>query len=250
MQATNDTEVIDISGIGNFQFSAVRMEQLDSDEYTLATVVCDISGSVDGFQDQLLDMIKTVARSCQDSPRSENLLLRVLTFNDYINEIHGFKLLNTINIDNDYKILSPEGMTALNDAAYDAVGATLEYSKKLYAQEFGCNGAVYIITDGMNNRSKTTPNMIKEKILNGIHNEEIESLITILIGVNNPNVPWSNDVDRALAEFKTEAGIDEFIVAGDATKETLSKLANYVSESISSQSQSLGSGGPSQILSF
>jgi hypothetical protein len=53
-----------------------------------------------------------------------------------------------------------------------------------------------------------------------------------------------------LDNFKKEAELDEFIDIGSATKSSLSKLANFVSQSISSQSQALGSGGTSKLLSF
>ncbi|MDX1333382.1 MAG: alpha/beta fold hydrolase, partial [Robiginitalea sp.] len=49
------------------------------------------------------------------------------------------------------------GMTALYDATYASVGATLAYAKRLTDQDFDVNAAVYIVTDGMDNRSATTP---------------------------------------------------------------------------------------------
>ncbi|UCE66565.1 MAG: hypothetical protein JSU85_00700, partial [Candidatus Zixiibacteriota bacterium] len=53
-----------------------------------------------------------------------------------------------------------------------------------------------------------------------------------------------------LDDFKDKANLQQFVNAGNATPKTLAKLANFISKSISSQSQSLGTGGPSQSLSF
>lgn len=249
LMATSDDQVISIPGPGNFQFSAVRIEDLGATEYTLVTIVCDISGSVRLFAAELLRAIQTVVESCKKSPRADNLLIRLLHFNDNVREIHGFKTL--VDVDpNAYDPLHPSGMTALFDASFDGIGATLEYAKRLVDQDFDCNGAVYVITDGMDNQSSMTPSAIKDKIAEALRNEEIESLITVLIGIQDPNSRWSADVKQALQKFKDEANLDEFIDAGDATPQKLAKLANWVSQSVSSQSQALGTGGPSQILSF
>jgi len=249
LMATDDNQIINIPGGGGFQFSAVRIGDLGATEYTLVTIVCDISGSVINFADALLDCIKSIVAACQKSPRAENLLLRLLLFNDDLFEIHGFVNLGDIKVD-EYKDLQPDNMTALFDATYDAVGATLEYSKRLVDQDFDCNGAVYIITDGMDNRSSMTPNSIKEKTVNATMKEEIESLVTILVGLHDPASTWADEIQRKLEEFHKEANLTQFLDIGEATPGKLAKLANFVSESVSSQSQALGTGAPSQTLNF
>lgn len=140
----------------------------------------------------------------------------------------------------------PDGATPLFDATYDAIGATLTFAKNLIDQDFHVNGCVYIITDGDDNRSKVTPQMIAKQCKDALKKEVIESLITVLVGIN------INDprVKRLLEEFKNEAELTQYVDAGSATAGKLAKLANFVSQSISSQSQALGSGAASQILTF
>jgi uncharacterized protein YegL len=253
MNDSSNDEVIQIPGGGNFQFSAERIENLvDATEYTLVTIVCDISGSVISYSDKLLDCIKSIVKACKKSPRAENLLVRLLTFNENITEIHGFKSLNDIDPEQ-YSPLQCTGFTALYDATYDGVGATLEYAKRLTKQDYGCNGAVYIITDGADNRSTMTPFSIKEKIELALREEHIESIISILVALRDPNINgqrWANDVKQYLDKFYKDAGLTQFVDIGDATSQKLAKLANFVSQSISSQSQALGTGAPSQTLQF
>lgn len=249
LMATSDDQVINVPGPGNFQFSAVRIEDLGATEYTLVTIICDISGSVVHFADDLLNCIKSIVGACQKSPRAENLLIRLLTFNNNIYEIHGFKNLNEIVVD-DYKKLNPDYTTALFDATYDGVSATLEYAKRLVDQDFDCNGAVYIITDGMDNRSTMTPSSIKDMIETSIAKEEIESIITVLVALHDPNLTWSGAVTESLEKFQKEANFSQFLDIGEATPQKLAKLAGFVSESVSSQSQALGTGAPSQTLNF
>jgi len=246
-----DGQRVNVPGAGNFQYSAVRIEDLGATQYTLVTIICDRSGSVNPFADDLLECIKTIVAACKKSPRSEFLMLRLLLFNNDTYEVHGFKLLHEIDVDA-YEKLDPNFSTLLFDATYDGICATLEYSERLIAKDFDCNGAVYIITDGMDTHSKTSPSAIKDKITNAIRKETIiESLITVLIGLQNPQLSWTAEVKKSLERFKDEAGLSEFIDVGDATPQKLAKLANWVSESVSSQSQSLNAkSGPSQILAF
>lgn len=245
----SDEDVINIPGPGTFTFSAKKIDSLGATEYTLVAIVVDVSGSVLNFAGSLLDCVKTIIESCKESDRAENLLIRFLTFSDDVIEVHGFRDLGSINTD-DYEDLLPSGFTALFDATYDGIGSILEYSRRLTKEDYDINGAIYIVTDGMNNRGMTTPKMIKEKLESAIGKEEIESLVSILVGLHDPQASWGQEVQHALSTFQAEAGLTEFIEIGDATPEKLAKLAGYVSESISSQSNVLGSGAPSQILQF
>jgi len=249
LMAQNDTQQIAIPGPGNFQFSGVKIDDLGATEYTLASMVVDISGSVSPFKDELLGCVKSVVAACQTHSRADNVLFRLLTFNSNLHEVHGF--LNLADVDPDkYDPFDPDGMTALYDAFYDGVGATVEYGKLLVAQDFDVNGIIIGVTDGMNNRGTMTPTEIKKKCQGALAKEEIESLITILIGLHDPQLDWAPEVQRALSEFHADAELSQFIDIGDATPENLAKLGNFVSESISSQSNALGTGAPSQTLNF
>ncbi len=242
MDSTMETG--NIAGTQGFQFSATRIEHLGATEYTLVTIAVDVTGSVGGFEAELRRCLITAVDSCKKSPRSNNLLLRVILFSSAlpggIEEIHGFKPLGEIN-PNDYPQLVPGGMTSLYDAAFSAVGATNAYAKKLMDQDFQANGIVFVITDGDDNTSSATIAMVKKEVDRGARGEEIESLVGILIGVN------ATQFKQRLEEFASGANL-QYIDAGDATKGKLAKLAQFVSQSVSSQSQSLGTGGPSQNI--
>ncbi len=244
-------EIMQQNGPGTFQFSGVRIDALGATEYTLVTIVCDISGSVAPFASQLLDMVKTVVESCKKSPRAENLLIRFITFNSEVVEVHGFRSMNNIDIDNDYDELHCGGLTALYDASYDAIGATVDYAARLVNDyEFDVNGIVFIATDGLNNQGSITPKSIADKMSTALQHEDIESFQTILIQMKTPNSPYETEINEHLKRFKDEANLSQFVDIGDATVDTLANLAQFVSKSVSSQSQALGSGAPSQILTF
>lgn len=242
---TDTMETEKIGGTQAFQFSATRIERLGATEYTLVTVAVDVTGSTEDFAEELRKCLITAVESCKKSPRSNNLLLRVILFSSSlkngIEEVHGFKPLAEID-PNQYPQFNPHGSTPLYDAAFSAVGATNTYAKKLMDQDFLANGIVFVITDGDDNVSSTTLKMVKNEMARGAKGEEIESLIGILVGIN------AAEFKMRLDAFEHATGM-KYIDAGDATKGKLAKLAEFVSQSVSSQSQSLGTGGPSQNIS-
>ncbi len=245
MSQSNNMQSIAIPGVSNFRFSAIRPEELGATEYTLATIVVDTSSSVSAFADELLAAIREVVRSLKHNPRAENLLVRLVRFNSDVQEIHGFKPLADIQ-PGDYQALRPSGMTALYDASFDAVAATEQYAKVLDAQDYDVNGAIYIVTDGGDNRSGMSPTDISKRIGAIRAGESMESVLVYLIGVDTRE----GGVSRYLQSFRQDARIDHYIDIEDATAGSLAKLAGFVSKSIGSQSQALGSGAASRPLQF
>jgi len=135
-------------------------------------------------------------------------------------------------------------MTALFDATENAIASTAAYGKQLIANDFNANGIVFVITDGDNNNSKLTVKYVKEAFQYALKEETLESLVSILIGVNVQEALLS----QKLSEFKDQAGFTQYLEIDNAKASTLAKLAEFVSKSISSQSQALGTGGASQQL--
>lgn len=228
---------------GNFGFSGVRPEKLGSTEYTLVTYVGDKTGSVSGYEQLLLDAKKAVVGACQKSPRAEFLLMRNTEFNGSVDEVHGFVELASID-PSQYPLPVCRGVTALFDATFAAAAATNEYAKTLSDQDFSVNGIIFVITDGDDGASVQTIKSVAAEIQRGVQNEWLESLSVVLIGVN------AAQYKTQLEAFKVGAGLTQYVDAGDATPQKLAQLADFVSRSISSQSQALGTGGASVPLTF
>lgn len=237
------TEDMQTGQVGNFKFSGVRPEKLGATEYTLVTIVTDKTGSISDFAGDLLGVKRAVAEACKKSPRADFLMFRSVEFNTDIDEEHGFKELAQVDSAS-YAAPVCGGMTALFDASWNAVAATNEYARILSEQDFGVNAVVFVITDGDDNVSTRTPRMVATEMKRGVQNEWLESLNVVLIGVN------ATRYRAELESFSKEAGLTQYVDVGDATPQKLAMLADFVSRSISSQSQSLGTGGPSQALTF
>lgn len=234
-----------IGGLQQFKFSGVRTDRLGATEYTLVTIATDSTGSVSGFEADLRKAEIAAVEACKKSPRANNLLIRLFRFSTSFpggtEEIHGFKPLSEID-PSAYPPIVPQGMTPLYDAVFSAVGATNAYAKKLFDDDFLCNGISFINTDGDNNDSSATPAMIRKEIEQAVKGEHIESLVSVLVGIN------VTSCKQYLEDFQRDAGLTQYIDVGDVTKGKLAKLAAFVSQSVSSQSQALGTGGPSQNI--
>jgi len=221
-----------INSASNYKFSAVKLDSLGASEYTLVTIVVDRSSSLHGYDRDLEKMIKEAVDSCKKSSRVENLLIRLVSFNQNESEEHGFKLLSTIDLVDYDNLIKTSGSTLLFDSAYHAIEATAEYGKILADQDFFSNAIVFVITDGEDNESTYGPGQIQTLLEKVRQSEQLESIAVVLIGMTG------------------QYNVQQYLDMGDVTASKLAKLAGYISKSISSTSQALGQGGKSTSLSF
>jgi uncharacterized protein YegL len=229
----------------NYGFSAVPVDTLGASEYTLALIVADTSGSVSSFKNEIEACIKRAVAACRNAPRADNLMLRMLTFNNNIQEFHGFKPLMDCAPDHYTNSITPHGSTALFDATYNGIESVLSYGKTLVDSDYDCNAIVIVITDGDDNASTYATTQVRDLLATAMKNESLESMVTILVGVN-----VNSSLSGYLKTFKDQAGFTQYIELDKADEKTLAKLSNFISKSISNQSQALGTGGPSVSISF
>jgi len=242
---TDDSNMESVKVNNNYSFSAVKIDELGSVEQTIVTVVVDKSSSLHGYDKDLEKMVQEAIKSCQKSPRADSLMARVVAFSSKEEEIHGFKQLENINTDDYDGSVVIGGCTTLYDSTYNAIVSTKDYGKMLVDQDFMANAIIFVITDGCDYGSSLTANEVKKAIAETRKAESLDSIAVVLVGMTGE----SGTKDKLLA-FKDEANLDEYIDMGEVSSAKLAKLAGYVSKSISSTSQALGSGGPSKSLNF
>lgn len=242
----SDLSVDDFGTTSTFQFSGVSVDVLEANSYTLATLVLDMSGSVCSYFSELKSMIKNVIETLRDprAPFADNILFRLVTFNGRVYEEHGFIPITAINIDGYDSISSPSGLTSLYAACISASEAVQAYGANLMSQDYEVNGINIVVTDGWDNDSsgKYTASSVKKLTQGLVSGEAVESCRSILVGVNTRN----SDVKNALDTFFIEGGFDQYLDITDATPSAMSKLAGFVSQSVSMQAQANGSGAPSK----
>jgi hypothetical protein len=230
----------------NYGFSAVPTDDLGASEYTLALIIADVSSSVIDFRDEIEACVKRIVGACRDAPRADNLMLRTVMFNTRVDEYHGFKPLMDCSPDDYNGSIQPGGMTALYDATHNGLESVISYGKTLVESDYDCNAIVVVVSDGMDNSSTYGPEQVKNILSQAMKDENLESLVTILVGVNVTDPT----VGQYLKDFNDRAGFTQYVEVGDASEKTLARLANFVSKSISNQSQALGTGGASTPINF
>lgn len=166
---------------GTFSFTGANINSLESTEYTLTGIALDISGSISGQVNDLQNGLKSVVQSCQKSPRSDNLMIRLLTFGQYLHEIHGFKELNKCVLsDYDHVMDNLEGATALYDASVDIIESVSKYGIELYKEDYTANGLVVVLTDGLNNHSAYTAKTVGNKLREAVGEKSLSLLFRFL----------------------------------------------------------------------
>ncbi len=223
-----------------YGFSATRIEDLGATEYTLVGLVADASPSITSFQDEIEACVQEIVRSCRRSPRADNLMLRYTTFAQDVREVHGFRQLAECVPASYAGKLEVGSNTALFDAAHNGIEAVSRYGTDLFESDFDCNAIVFVVTDGLDNASQLTAKDVRAAIERARVEEKLESLTTILVGVNVGAGSALEDVERA-------AGFDAYVELEKADEATLAGLARFVSKSVSAQSQALGTGASGAI---
>jgi uncharacterized protein YegL len=229
-----------------YGFSATRINDLQASEYTLVGISLDASSSVTPFESDINKATQEIVRSCRHSPRADNLMMRCAQFANDVKEIHGFKPLSECNVDSYASALSVGGMTAMFDGAHNMIESIRHYAKDLTDNDYSVNAILFVVTDGDDNRSTMNAQSVARALKDLTQSEVVESVVSVLIGVNVQDPKLSS----YLQAFKSEAGFTQYVEIDKADSKTLAKLAEFVSKSISAQSQALGTGGPSQSLSF
>jgi uncharacterized protein YegL len=217
-----------------FHYSAVPMDELGATEYTIVNLLIDTTGSMCGFQEVMAEGVQKIVKKLQGHPKSENLLFRVATFESWngIQEIHGFTPINSVDV-NKYKI-ETGGATPLYDATLDSIETTKEYAENLIKSgNVDCLNSIYfVLTDGEENDSdKANLTKIKEAMDKIRRSKDLESTMSILIGVNS--VACENE----LKEFHRKAGFNHYL-----TIEDIEKLTDFIENAVSSTSMVLGTG--------
>jgi hypothetical protein len=244
MDDDSDTQYRTIGS--GFQFSSISADAMGASEYTLVAIAADKSSSVSGFAGEIEGCLVTSLQGCMDSPRVDNLLVRLLTFNNQLDEVHGYKHLADCPISNYKGIIKPGGCTSLFDACISTIDSLATLGKQMIADKYTANGLSVIITDGCDVGSTQTINAVAEAIARSRRSECLESILNILIGINVQD----REVSDALNNLKTVGNFDQYIEAKDASPKTFARIAGFISKSISSQSQAIQTGQASTLINF
>src|ERR1044072_5244593 len=132
MPVINDTQLDQmVLPNSHYGYSATRLDDLGATEYTIATIVAGVSGSTGAFIFDMEAAITRIVQACKFSPRADNLLLRLIAFDDSLRELHGFKLLENCHLADYGGALRSGGSTSVFDATEHGVASTTHSEAQL-----------------------------------------------------------------------------------------------------------------------
>lgn len=161
------------------------LDQLATNEVTLAMNIMDMSGSMAPYaQDLIRAYNDDYLAAISNSAAADDILMSTILFNNKVKTLHGYlPLVDVANLTaNAYK---PDYCTAL----YDAVGSGLTnmvlYAQQLRATGVMVRGIVIVYTDGDDNASKQRAADIKRAAAD-LLKQEIYTLVLVGFGLKQP----------------------------------------------------------------
>jgi hypothetical protein len=114
-------------------FTGFDVSVLDSnfDMFTLVTFVVDTSKNILSYTKELEFLIKQFVNETKESRLAEQILLRVVLFNEKTKEIHGFLPLKNINNFLYNGEFIPKNGHSLNNAVFNSVYSSVECGKQV-----------------------------------------------------------------------------------------------------------------------
>jgi uncharacterized protein YegL len=215
-------------GFGNFDPANVQ-----EDEVILAVIAMDISPSIQGFQTELNEAFEAFITEMQGSHVANKLMVKVVTFNEKVEEKTGFMPIKSLDVSH-FQFRASGNSTALADAGMLAVKTAVDYRTQLENTGINVKTLVFVITDGQENSSKVRLSDVKVELDALMQTEaNVFSFETILFGIG----------DRSYFEpSQKEMGFKHLAAVGTTGKE-IRKLIGFISASISKSSSN-------QVVSF
>jgi hypothetical protein len=166
-------------------FTGFDVSVLDSnfDMFTLVTFVVDTSKNILSYTKELEFLIKQFVNETKESRLAEQILLRVVLFNEKTKEIHGFLPLKNINNFLYNGEFIPKNGHSLNNAVFNSVYSSVECGKQVkekIGRDIKINSVVYVITGKPDLPIKRT-NAINKIMKNPF--DGVDSLFVYVFGI-------------------------------------------------------------------
>lgn len=162
--------IIQIANINNAsaalsQVQHASAKELGGDQVTLVLRLIDATPSMSDYVDEMIQAAQYNVDALLESDCSEEMLMSTWTFNtNGVNVLDGFVKLEDVTplSSQNYRL---GGYTNIYDTVYaaltDAQSSVLEYANTLRKSGIRVKSTIVILTDGVDNESKTSPSKIK-----------------------------------------------------------------------------------------
>lgn len=134
--------------------SSIGMDDIDSDEVTIATLILDASGSMLGEQDTVIEAYReNILKPLRGAKNADSILVSLILFSGSSSRlVHGFMPVKQVP-ELDKSIYNPDGNTPLNMAVHQGLAGLTSYGQALHASGTRSKRICCVITDGGENSS-------------------------------------------------------------------------------------------------
>ncbi len=209
----------------NLDFANFNPDDIQVDETINAVFIVDTSSSVNRYVKELNNAFNDFTEAMQKSHVADKLMVSIIEFNSKVSINCGFKPISSVQKLNFAKKIG--GMTALYDGVLTGLRNAIDYRRNLENSGIETKTILFVITDGGDNVSKNSANMVAKEIAEQKKDERSAFTFTsILFGVGD---------EADFKKAKEDMGIDHLAKIGTTGKD-MKKMIGFISQSISSMS--------------
>jgi uncharacterized protein YegL len=150
-----DLLVQNLDGQAGLGCVGAQVDDLNTDDVTLLSVLLDMSGSMEGVRSEVIDAFNQMTRALHDSKARDSILMSCWTFDDAPHLLYSHTPIDSAP-DLTRKTYTPSGSTALYDATLDAFTGLVGYGQDLRNAGIRTRCIVVVLTDGEDNSSGRT----------------------------------------------------------------------------------------------
>lgn len=231
---------------GNYGYTGAAVEDLTSFKNCLALTLFDESGSTRYFASQMEMAMAKITKFLRISSEADKIIQGHWQFDTELKEVLGLTPLPQIADDQFDGCWAGGGRTALYFGECRMMEILRDYARLQAEKRYICNGILITLTDGGNYTidgdpgHEFTEELVKRAFAETVTNEDLESVVSVLIGINPDDY-----IQKQLQEHADNVGYTRYLPVEKADEATMAKIAGFISQSIQSQSQHIASGGPS-----
>lgn len=137
-----------------------QVDDLNTDDVTLLSVIIDQSSSMFGVRHDVVDAFNQMSRALADSKAADSILMSAWTFANQSDLLFGYTPIDAVQ-DLTNKDYQPGGATAMYDAVMDGFTGIVAYGQDLRNNGIRTRAIVVVISDGDDNMSQHTATSVK-----------------------------------------------------------------------------------------
>jgi len=155
-----DLLIQNLDGQAGLGCIGAQVDDLNTDDVTLLSVIIDESSSMGSVRDDVIDSFNQMARALNDSKAADSIIMSAWAFNDNARLMFGYTPIDQVK-DLTRKEYSPSGATALYDAVLDGFTGIVGYGQDLRNNGIRTRSIVVVISDGGDNVSQKTSSAVR-----------------------------------------------------------------------------------------